>query len=399
MNVVATPEGALAWTQNQEREDGPEGWADVPLVERSLRRYALLQWLWFDRICEEYAVQVRAAGGLVVVISSVPETRRSEAQLRGRAGRQGDPGETFFISSREDPAISALLLPSRYQSIWKFVDESGGGLEPIPSPIDKALIKQLMQSAEQMQQSGRDVTRKYDAIIDPYRRHVYRLRRTMAGGGDAARAALIHRYLRSLAADLVTLHVVHTSAGGAPPRQWRVQLQHLLEAVESLAAPQISSIESFGDTFRETHPRGGAPGGVAFQESGDFMHISLNLGAENVALALTDALAHNMPLPPAGPRVMPALPAPLPLTRRAAWQDARRDAQDQMARSSNAQKRHAAETQRLQLWIGDLLAVRQCSGLKNASPQFFFLTVDWTTILSSIQHYILFPSPLPCHTW
>ena len=65
---------------------GDAGVALAPSAALALRRYALLQWAWFEERCREYGRVVRAAGGLRVIVAAAIPTR-NEAQLRGRAGR------------------------------------------------------------------------------------------------------------------------------------------------------------------------------------------------------------------------------------------------------------------------------------------------------------------------
>ena len=171
-----------------------------------LLKYSLLQWLWFDKECAIMADQVRSSGGLCVVIASVPESRRSELQLRGRAGRQGDPGTTSIIASLEDPILAAALLPNQQKDIWRYIEESGTSNEPLPSLVIDPIIRSVVRNQEQLQQGGRDVSRKYDAVIDSYRRHVYRLRRILTRAGEESRASLFHKNLRDVAEDLVEIH-------------------------------------------------------------------------------------------------------------------------------------------------------------------------------------------------
>lgn len=169
----------------------------------TLIKFSLLQWLWFDRVCAELARGVRSSGGLCVVIASIPESRRAELQLRGRAGRQGDPGTTSIIASLEDPILSAALLPNQQRDIWNYIEESGSSNDTLPSLVINPIIKTVIRNQEQLQQGGRDVSRKYDAVIDSYRRHVYRLRRIITRGGETSRASLLNSNLRDTAADIV----------------------------------------------------------------------------------------------------------------------------------------------------------------------------------------------------
>lgn len=192
-----TLEGALEWLDNTTEKKQ----STKDMMDAVLHRYALLLWLWFDGECERYAAQVRAAGGLAVVITSLQDTRRTELQLRGRAGRQGDPGETHVVASRQDPSLEVLLslAPAQLTQLWAFVESESAPDAVLPLGTVEPLLKRLTRGTEHAGQAAREATRKFDDVVDPLRRHVYRLRRVIAGGGDAARSAIILRALESLA--------------------------------------------------------------------------------------------------------------------------------------------------------------------------------------------------------
>lgn len=227
---------------------------------KCLLKYALLQWLWFDEECAKMAEQVRSSGGLCVIIASVPESRRAELQLRGRAGRQGDPGTTSIIASLEDPIITAALLPNQQKDIWAYIEDSGSSNEPLPSLVIDPIIKSVVRNQEQLQQGGRDVSRKYDAVIDSYRRHIYRLRRILTHSGEISRASLFHSNLRDMAEDLVEVHC----PGNEPFDAWN--LGSLLEDIMSLLyQPRLS---------------------LAFAHDSEMISVSQAFQPESIALSM-----------------------------------------------------------------------------------------------------------------
>ena len=73
--------------------------------QATVLRTALLLWLWLDVKCSSLALHVREKGGLLVVGTSMQESQRVELQLCGRAGRQGDPGQTLMIYDIADPLM------------------------------------------------------------------------------------------------------------------------------------------------------------------------------------------------------------------------------------------------------------------------------------------------------
>lgn len=218
----------------------------------TLIKFSLLQWLWFDRVCAELAQGVRSSGGLCVVIASIPESRRAELQLRGRAGRQGDPGTTSIVASLEDPILSAALLPNQQRDIWNYIEDSGSSDEPLPSLVINPIIKTVTRNQEQLQQGGRDVARKYDAVIDSYRRHVYRLRRIITRGGEISRASLLNGSLRDSAADIV--HANCDAESGI--RNWDIEatINDLISLLQQPALMLQASHENLPRVSDFKHP-------------------------------------------------------------------------------------------------------------------------------------------------
>eukprot|EP00890_Picochlorum_soloecismus_P005567 jgi/Picsp_1/6010/NSC_03364-R1_preprotein translocase subunit len=122
----------------------------------------------------------------------------------------------IFLARGRPDEIPSCLTQATYWCILKFAAMQWIWLEnecnnlsmrgKIPSFLIDPIIRSVIRNQEQLQQGARDVARKYDAVIDPYRRHIYRLRRTLTRGGDAARCSLVHNNLRELASDLVNYH-------------------------------------------------------------------------------------------------------------------------------------------------------------------------------------------------
>lgn len=270
-NQTPSLEAAFEWTTEQATFES----SNTTTTERALRRYALLQWLWFDSQCEKYATLVRAAGGLATIITSIQDTRRTERQLRGRAGRQGDPGETYMISHRNDPAVQSILSPAQMQGLWEMVEAQSSPLDVIDSKLMRVALKTLTTTAEQQGLSARELTRKYDAAIDSYRRHVFRLRRTLAGGGDGARGVLAHRQLRRLAAELV---VAYTDEGRKHPMYW--QVEELLGSVQKLFGQNDDREDNFNQGGSEGGSSGGDGGGGGDLEAMEIV-TSIQQGSSN----------------------------------------------------------------------------------------------------------------------
>ena len=131
-----------------------------------------------DEIKEE-ADKVRAAGGLFILGTERHESRRIDNQLRGRAGRQGDPGETRFYLSLEDD-IMRLFGSERVKGMMERlgVDED--------TPIDAKILSGAIENAQKQVESRNFQTRKtvleYDDVMNTQREVIYKQRRQVLDG-------------------------------------------------------------------------------------------------------------------------------------------------------------------------------------------------------------------------
>ena len=133
-----------------------------------------------DEIKSE-AEQVRSAGGLFILGTERHESRRIDNQLRGRAGRQGDPGETRFYLSLEDD-IMRLFGSDRMKGMMETlgVDED--------TPIEQKMLSNAIESAQKRVESKNFQTRKtvleYDDVMNTQREVIYKQRRQVLDGED-----------------------------------------------------------------------------------------------------------------------------------------------------------------------------------------------------------------------
>jgi preprotein translocase subunit SecA len=118
-------------------------------------------------------------GGLVVIGSERHESRRIDNQLRGRGGRQGDPGETQFYVSTEDD----LMRIFQGERIASLMDRLGIGED---TPIQNKAVSKTLESAQKRVEGFNFDTRKnvvqYDNVINRHRRVVYTMRRKILEG-------------------------------------------------------------------------------------------------------------------------------------------------------------------------------------------------------------------------
>lgn len=124
---------------------------------------------------------VKDLGGLVVIGSERHESRRIDNQLRGRGGRQGDPGETQFYVSTEDD----LMRIFQGERIASLMDRLGVDEE---TPIQNKAVSRTLESAQKRVEGYNYDTRKnvvqYDNVINRHRRVVYVIRRRILEGDD-----------------------------------------------------------------------------------------------------------------------------------------------------------------------------------------------------------------------
>lgn len=120
-------------------------------------------------------------GGLVVIGSERHESRRIDNQLRGRGGRQGDPGETQFYVSTEDD----LMRIFQGERIAALMDRLGVDED---TPIQNKAVSKTLESAQKRVEGYNYDTRKnvvqYDNVINRHRRVVYTMRRKILEGGN-----------------------------------------------------------------------------------------------------------------------------------------------------------------------------------------------------------------------
>jgi len=133
-----------------------------------------------DAIREE-ANRVREVGGLFILGTERHESRRIDNQLRGRAGRQGDPGETRFYLSLEDD-IMRLFGSERVMNMMERL-----GLDE-DTPIDAKMLSGAIENAQRQVESRNFQTRKsvleYDDVMNTQRKVIYEQRAQVLDGQD-----------------------------------------------------------------------------------------------------------------------------------------------------------------------------------------------------------------------
>jgi preprotein translocase subunit SecA len=135
--------------------------------------------------CKAEGEEVRELGGLYICGTERHESRRIDNQLRGRSGRQGDPGESRFFLSAEDDVIRLFAGDRIYKILDRLgpVDEEGGEM-----PLEAKMLTKTVEGAQKKVEEQNFLIRKrvleYDDVMNEQRRVVYRYRREILEGRD-----------------------------------------------------------------------------------------------------------------------------------------------------------------------------------------------------------------------
>jgi preprotein translocase subunit SecA len=141
--------------------------------------------------CEEDRKRVVEVGGLCIIGTERHESRRIDNQLRGRAGRQGDPGESRFFLSAEDDLVRLFAGERIYRILDRFGTTDDQGRE---EPIEAGLLTRQIEKAQKKVEEQNFLIRKrvldYDDVMNEQRRIIYAYRDEVLEGrdmGDQAR--------------------------------------------------------------------------------------------------------------------------------------------------------------------------------------------------------------------
>ena len=196
----------------------------------------------FAELVEQYkaeiapeAERVRAAGGLFILGTERHESRRIDNQLRGRSGRQGDPGESRFFLSLEDDLMRLFGVDRVANTVARLgMDEN--------TPIEASIISGSIRSAQQKVESRNFNHRKnvltYDDVMNQQREIIYRQRGQVLSGEDIR--PLLEHMISQFVSDTVATYVT-----GNDPAAWNLA---------GLKATLNGYLTSEGDPlFQETH--------------------------------------------------------------------------------------------------------------------------------------------------
>ena len=166
----------------------------------------------YEKICAEEKKEVLAAGGLHIVGTERHESRRIDNQLRGRSGRQGDPGSSRFFLSLEDD-LMRIFGSERLSTIMSRL-----GIEE-DQPIEHKLISKSIENAQKKVEAHNFSIRKnvleYDDVMNQQRKTIYALRRNILTGGDANKQVIY-----SMIEDIVNTNLRNIIPEKSTPDTW-----------------------------------------------------------------------------------------------------------------------------------------------------------------------------------
>ncbi len=165
-------------------------------------------------ITEEESAAVRRAGGLAVIGTERHESRRIDNQLRGRSGRQGDPGITQFYLSLEDD-LMRLFGGTRMDSISRMMEKTDASDE---TPIQAGMVSKAIESAQRQVESMHFAARKnvleYDDVMNLQRGAIYEERNAILDGKD------LSDRITSIVSDAAEQVVAENCPPKAPSDDW-----------------------------------------------------------------------------------------------------------------------------------------------------------------------------------
>ena len=160
--------------------------------------------------------KVRELGGLCIIGTERHESRRIDNQLRGRSGRQGDPGQTQFFISLEDD-LMRLFGGDRIQNV---MDKFGMEDEPIAAGMLSKTIENAQKKVEGRNFEIRKYVLQYDNVMNKQREVIYDQRRKVLFGDD------VKDYVLDMMDDLVKNIVVPVTVDSKFAEEWDLDMMN-----------------------------------------------------------------------------------------------------------------------------------------------------------------------------
>jgi len=198
-------------------------------IENEVERQAVADKI--RREIDEARKVVRKAGGLFVLGTERHESRRIDNQLRGRSGRQGDPGVSRFYLSLEDD-LMRIFGSDRMEGILTRLGLRGG--EKIQHPWISTALEKAQEKVEARNFDIRKNLLKFDNVMNDQRKVIYEQRRDIMAAGN------VSDMIRELRADIITSMVTQAIPPHSYPEQWDLEgLQERVRDVLALDVPVL----------------------------------------------------------------------------------------------------------------------------------------------------------------
>ena len=224
----------------------PEFIADLELHQRGLSPVDTpedYEAAWPEAVAKAKAAvaaeheQVVEAGGLYVLGTERHESRRIDNQLRGRSGRQGDPGLSRFYLSLEDD----LMRMFNSERVGAIMDRLR---IPADVPVENSVVSRSIRSAQTQVESQNFEIRKdvlkYDDVLNRQRQVIYGERRRVLEGAD------LHEQVRSMVDEVIASYVAAATADGYP-EEWDLEkLWRAFKQLFPISLPISAVIEEAG---------------------------------------------------------------------------------------------------------------------------------------------------------
>lgn len=156
----------------------------------------------FKKQCADEGEKVRALGGLYVLGTERHDSRRIDNQLRGRSGRQGDPGASRFYLSLDDELMRLFATGALSWVMGRALPED----EAIEAKMVTKAIERAQTTVEQRNGEIRKNVLKYDEVMNEQRKVIYMRRDQILSGADLKSAAM--EYLAEAVDSLISTHCV-----------------------------------------------------------------------------------------------------------------------------------------------------------------------------------------------
>ena len=200
-----------------------------------------------ERIKAEWAErhnQVLESGGLHIIGTERHESRRIDNQLRGRAGRQGDPGSSRFFLSLEDN-LMRIFAPDRVKSLMQAMGMKKG--EAIEHRMVTNAIEKSQRKVEGRNFDMRKTLLEYDDVANDQRTVIYEQRNEVMGSDD------ISDMIESIRADVVDALVSEFIPPQSMPEQWDIAgLESQLQSEMAIDLPIQSWLEEDSKLYEES---------------------------------------------------------------------------------------------------------------------------------------------------